>query len=85
MRNNFGCEKKLFLLMKVNTDVKHLMNVTMASLMSCSGDLLKAFIIVRKDDLVISRFPKKGLLNDALNGEKNLISLAFECREMESI
>ena len=55
--------------MKVNTDVKHLKNVTMANFMSCSGDLLKAFIIVRKDNLLISRLPKKGLLNDALNGE----------------
>ena len=53
LRNNFDCEKKLFLLMKVNTDVKHLMNVTMANLMSCSGDLLKVFIIVRKDNLLI--------------------------------
>ena len=84
LRNNFDCEKKLFLLMKVNTDVKHLMNVTMANLMSCSGDLLKAFIIVRKDNLLISRLPKNGLLNDALKGEKNLISLAFECRGMEN-
>ena len=53
LRNNFDCEKKFFLLMKVNTDVKHLMNVTMANLMSCSGDLLKVFIIVRKDNLLI--------------------------------
>ena len=34
--------------------------------------------------MLISRLPKKGLLKDALNGEKNLISLAFECRGMEN-
>ena len=45
--------------MKVNNDVKHLINVMMANLMSRSGDLLKAFIIVRKDNLLISRLPKR--------------------------
>ena len=53
----------MFRSMKIkNNDGKHLTNVTIAELMSCPGDLLKAFIIVRKDDLLISRLPKKGFI-----------------------
>ena len=32
-----------------------------------------------------SKIPKKRKLDDAIKGEKNLISLAFECRKMRFI
>ena len=51
--------------------------------MSCIDSELKVFIIVRNDNLLKSRLPKKGQCNDALNGENNLIPLAFECRGMK--
>ena len=38
--------------------------------------------MTRKPDLLISRLPNKGKLESALQGEKNLISLVYECKMM---
>ena len=46
---------------------------------------LESFILVRnKDNQVKSKLPKKGKLEDAINGEKNLIKLTFDSKLMEN-
>ena len=47
------------------------------------GDKLKIFILARKQDVPKSNLTKKEKLDDDFKGEKNLISLAFECRKMK--
>ena len=47
------------------------------------GDELKIFILARKQDVPKSKLPKKGKLDDAIKGEKNLISLALEFRKIK--
>ena len=49
------------------------------------GDELEIFILARKEDLTKSNLQKKGKLDDAIKGEKNIISLTFECRKMRWI
>lgn len=41
----------------------------------CLADELKSFIMARRPDLLISKFPKKGNAADTNNGERNLIYL----------
>ena len=48
----------------------------------CTGSQLKSFVMTRKPDLLVSRLPNKGKLESALQGEKNLISLVYECKMM---
>ena len=55
-------------------------NVLYKVLEKIKGDELKIFILARKKDIPKSKLPKKGKLDDAIKGEKNLISLSFECR-----
>ena len=46
---------------------------------------LEFFILVRnKENQVKSKLPKKGKLEDAINGEHNLIKLAFDSKLMEN-
>ena len=47
------------------------------------GDELEIFILARKEDLTKSNLQKKGKLDDAIKGEKNLISLALEFRKIK--
>ena len=44
---------------------------------------LKIFIVARKQDVYKSKLPKKGKLDDATYGDKNLISFDFECRKIK--
>ena len=60
-------------------------NVSHKVLEKIKGDGLKIFIIARKQDIPKSNLPKKGKLDNAIKGEKNLISLDFECRKMKCI
>ena len=57
-------------------------NVSHKVLEKIKGDGLKIFIIARKQDIPKSNLPKKGKLDNAIKGEKNLFSLDFECRKM---
>ena len=50
----------------------------------CKCDELKAFILARKN-VCKSHLPNKGKIADAILGASNLISLAFDCREMPNI
>ena len=50
----------------------------------CYYDKLKAFILARKN-VCKSHLPNTGKILDAIIGESNLISLAFDCREMPNI
>ena len=60
-------------------------NVSHEFLTKIKGDELKIFIIARKQDVPMSKLPKKRKLEDSIKGEKNLISLDFECRKMKYI
>ena len=51
----------------------------------CLKDELVAFIMVHVKDVQKSKLPKKGKVEDAKNGEKNLIAMAFDCRTKENI
>ena len=46
---------------------------------------LECFILVRnKENQVKSKLPKKGKLESAINGEHNLIKLAFDSKLIEN-
>ena len=60
-------------------------NVSHEVLAEIKGEKLKMFILARKQGVPKSKLPKKGKLYDAIKCEKNLISLAFECRKMKCI
>ena len=45
-----------------------------------TGDELKAFILARNDKISKSKLPKKGKIGDAIQGENNLIKIAYELR-----
>ena len=55
------------------------------NIVKANCDQLKAFILARKKDVCKSHLPNKGKVADAILGEKNLISLAFDCREMPNL
>ena len=46
----------------------------------CCVHDLEAFVLVRNTDILKTKLPKKGNLEDAVNGEDNLIKVAFESR-----
>ena len=46
---------------------------------------MEIFILARKRDVSKSKLPKEGKLDDDIKDEKNLISLALECRKMKCI
>ena len=45
----------------------------------CLSEELKSFILARRDEAVKSKLPNKGKVADAICGEHNLISMAFDC------
>jgi len=51
----------------------------------CLSEELKSFILARRDKAVKSKLPNKGKVADAIRGEHNLISMAFNCRSMPNI
>ena len=51
----------------------------------CLSEELKSCILARRDEAVKSKLPKKGKVADAIRGEHNLISMAFNCRSMPNI
>ena len=60
-------------------------NVSHEVLAKIKGDELKIFILSIKQDVPKSNLPQKGNFIDAIKGEKNLISLAFKCRNMKCV
>ena len=51
----------------------------------CKSAELKAFILCRRSDLVKSKLPNKGKVSNAIAGENNLISMAFECKNLPNL
>ena len=60
-------------------------NVSHELLAKIKGGKLKIFILAIKQDVPTSTLLKKWKLENAIKGEKNPISLAFECRKMKFI
>merc|ERR1740124_1935628 len=64
---------------------KILVDATMEHFSSCSAPMLESFLLShRKDIQVKRRFPKKCKLHAAIDGEKNMIHLAFDLRTNEN-
>ena len=83
---NEQCMEKIFSLMeKENCNEIKMSNATLEHFSNCSNPMLEAFVLARTEDLIKSRLPKKGKLIDAQNGERNMILLAFECKEKENM
>ena len=78
---NKTCEEKL---QKI-AGRQELSELTMDHFDQCLKDELIAFILVRVLDVPKSKLPKKGKLDEAKNGENNLIAMAFDCRTKENI
>ena len=55
------------------------------NIVKANCDQLKAFILARKKDVCKSHLPNKGKVANETLGGKNLISLAFDCREMPNL
>ena len=51
----------------------------------CIGEELKSFILARRDNAIKSKLPNKGKIADAIRGEHNLISMAFDSRSMPNV
>ena len=63
-----------------------LVDATLEQFSNCSNPLLEAFILCRCTQFKVkSQLPKKGKLQDAINGEQNMIRLAFESRSQENL
>ena len=77
---------KICNLMKKDTgDEAHLVDATMEHFSSCSAPIIESFLLAcRKDIQVKSRLPKKGKLQAAIDGEQNMIHLAFDLRTNEN-
>ena len=55
------------------------------SLHKCAVDYLKAFILVRKNEIPKSKLPKQGRIDGVIKGEKNLLKLAFNLRSSPNL
>ena len=83
---NKNCKDRYRKLMEEDgLDETDFSNVSHEVLEKIKGDELKIFILARKQDVPKSKLPKKRKLDDSIKFEKNLIYLAFECRNMKCI
>ena len=80
LRLNVTCEEKLMDYLEKDGKSKCFTNISMEVLERCNVQELQSFILTRSPDMQKSKLPKKGKSNDAQNGERNLIHLAFSLR-----
>ena len=79
-QNELSEKKICSLLGKPNISREHMSDATHEILYKLTGDELKAFILARNDKISKSNLPKKGKIGDAIQGENNLIKIAYELR-----
>ena len=51
----------------------------------CNKLMLIRFVMARRIDIAKKKLPNKGKLADTINGQKNLIRLAFKFRELKNL
>ena len=83
--NELSETKICSLLRKPNMSREHMIDATHEILSKLTRDELTAFILARKDNILKSKLPKKGIIRDAILGENNLIKMAYELRNLPII
>ena len=83
---NAACEKNIcHLLGKDNVQSEYIKEVTHEILYKCAVDDLKSFILARTNDITKSKLPKRGKIGDAIQGERNLLKMAYDLREAPNL
>ena len=75
---NDECESKMCQMMGREDRCEDILkNINHEIIVKCNSDELRAFITGRNLDLPVSKLPNKGNISNAIQGETNLISIAY--------
>ena len=85
IEKNDNCVRKICKLLERDQSEENLKDASMEDFSKLLNPDLEFFILVRnKENQVKSKLPKKGKLESAINGEHNLIKLAFDSKLIEN-